>query len=568
MACALEIQQSLAASPIQAGAAELKVRIGLHTGTPKLKIDPVSKLIDLSGTDVDKTARVQALAVGGQVLISEETQALAKSNEVHDWGFWELKGLGRHRIFEVLWEGKTPERPSGRPWLEAERFPTRFVGREIEVAMVLDALRNARLVTLTGMGGIGKTRLADEAAARMGQGFEDGVFFVDLADTEDSEAAVVSELIARIGIDPSGFPDEAAAVQGTLRNHHALLVLDNFEAVMSAAPLIGRLLRKCPGLRFLVTSQQPLGVGGERLREVPPMDAPADQTSVTTDTLKGLDGFRLFRERARDRKRLGHPAWEVTDADTPVIAEILQLTDGVPLSIELAAAHIAGKPAAAIRDGLHANVMDFLQQAPGHTPEERRHESLRACIDWSFNLLPRKERALFPKLSVFVGGFFAADAAEVCGGKNAPALLDSLRERSLLVWEESLGKTRYRMLPTVREYAAERLGNRAKAIRQLHSQHFLNVLDRADEQIFGKEQMAGINRISADLENIRAGMDAAVRSDDHSAVVRYSQALAGCGKTPTPWRFAHESDLTRCHSDRSEESSQARNMLFLNQLDE
>ncbi len=520
VACTTEIQKNLTNSPIQAGAAALRVRIGLHTGTPEVYRDPVSKLIDLSGTDVDRASRVVALAGGGQILISDETHALAKSKEVHDWGFWELKGLGRHRIFEVLWEGKTPERPSGRPWLKAGRFPTRFVGREAEIAEVMDAVESERLVTLTGMGGIGKTRLADEVAARMGQGFEDGVFFVDLADIEDSEAAVVSEIISRIGIDPAGFPDEAAAVRETLRNHRALLVLDNFEAVMSAAPFIGRLLKECPGLRFLVTSQRPLGLDGEQRIPVRPMDVAPSESSTDADSLGRMDGFKLFRDRARlnDRK------WEVSDADAAVVAEILESTDGIPLSIELAAARVGKEPLNAIREGLKARRIEFLKRA-GDTADEKRHAGIRACVDWSFNLLPLKERTLFPKLSVFVGGFFADGATGVCGEKNAPALLDSLRERSLLVWEESLGKARYRMLPTVREYAAERLGDKAETVRQRHAEHFLNVLDRANVQIYGKEQMTGINRISADLENIRGGMDAAVRNGDHLAVVRHSQAF-------------------------------------------
>lgn len=520
VACAVEIQQRLAASPILAGCDPLEVRIGLHTGTPIVFRDEVSKLIDLSGADVDKAARVEALAKGGQALISEETRTLAKPKEVHDWGLWELKGIARHRIFEVLWPGKEPERPAGRPWLEPVRFLTRFVGREAEISHVMDTVLAHRLVTLRGMGGIGKTRLADEVVARVSQEFDDGVFVVELAQTHNSEASVVSELVARLEVKLPGFPDEAAALQATLRNRKALLVLDNFQAVMFAAPLVGQLLRRCPGLHFLVTSQRLLDMDGEQQIEVQPMAAPAAQPAIPVESLAQLDSFQLFRDRARLKK----PGWEVKPDEAPVVAEILELTDGVPLSIELAAARIDSRPLASIRDGLKQNRVEFLK-GTGPGVEEKRHASIRACIDWSFNLLSPEEQALFPKLSVFVGGLFAEDVAQICQAGNASALLDSLQGQSLLLWEESLGGTRYRMLPTVREHAAEKLGAQAGELRRRHGEHFLEVLDRADNQIRGKEQMAGIARITADLDNIRAGMETAIEADDHRMVVRCSQAF-------------------------------------------
>jgi len=520
VACASEIQQRLAGSPIQAGPGVLRIRIGLHTGTPTVYRDSVSQRIDLAGTAVDKAARVQGLARGGQVLISEETRVLAKPKDVQDWGLWELKGLGRHRILEILWPGKTPERPSGRPWLEPVRFLTRFVGRGAELAQVMNSVLNHRLVTLRGMGGIGKTRLADEAATRVSQEFDDGVFFVELAYTRNSEDAVVAELVAKLGVRLAGFPDQVTALLATWQNRRALLVLDNFEAVMSAVAMIGRVVKRCPGLHFLVTSQRPLGIAGEQQIEVVPMPAPAAQPIATADSLAQLDSFKLFRERAR-LKKVG---WELSRVEEPLVVEILELTDGIPLSIELAATRVERGPLSAIRDGLRLNCVEILKRS-GPAIEEQRHAGIRACIDWSFNLLSPEDRALFPKLAVFVGGFFAEDAAQVCQEGNASALLDSIWEQSLLAWQESLGKARYRMLPTVQAYAAERLGDRAQEMRTRHAQHFLEVLYRADDQIRGKGQMTGIARISADLENIRAGMETATQAQDHRMVVRYSQAF-------------------------------------------
>ncbi len=520
IACAVQIQQGLIADPIQTGLAPLAVTIGIHVGTPIVYRDPVSDLIDLSGTDVDKAARVEGLAGGGQVLLSEELKVLAKPTTVHDWGLWELKGLGRHRIFEVLWPGKVPSRPVGRPWLSPVRFLTSFVGREPEIAQIMDAVRGNRLVTLKGMGGIGKTRLADEVAARVSQTFDDGVVFVDLANTPNSEKGVVAELLVRLAVKPADFPDEASAVLSTLENWRGLLVLDNFEVVMAAARFIVRLLRRCPALRVLVTSQRLLGVDGEQQIDVPPMTPPATQPDITPEVLGRLDSFQLFRERARAKR----PGWDAGPVEAPLVGEILGLTDGIPLSIELAAARVDRISLPTLRDGLQRNRSEFLKRT-GPTIEEQRHASMWACIDWSFKLLSTEEQALFPRLAVFAGGCFAEDVEAICDVQDTPALLDSLFGQSLLAWEESLNRTRYRMLPTVREYAAEKLGSQADPLRRRHAQHFLRVLDRADDQIRGKEQMAGIARITADLDNIRLGMESAIQAQDHRTVVRYSQAF-------------------------------------------
>jgi predicted ATPase/class 3 adenylate cyclase len=520
-ACAVDIQQRLAKSPISTSSGSLKVRIGLHTGLPKVYRDNASGKIDLSGTDVDKAARVEGLARGGQVLISEETKTLTRPKEAHDWGLWELKGLGRHQIFEVLWPGKEPERPAGRPWLEPVRFLTRFVGRAREIAQIMDAVLADRLVTLRGIGGIGKTRLADEVATRVSQQFDDGLFFVELAETQNSEASVVAELVAKVEVKVAGFANEATALLASLQNRKILLLLDNFEVVMSAAPFIGKLLKGCPGLHILVTSQQLLGVDAEQQIEVEPMVAPAPQTSITPESLGQFDSFKLFCERARRK----NTDWDVSPANAAIAAEILELTDGIPLSIELAASWTDRIVLAELRDGLKKKRSEFLKKS-GPGTEEKRHASIEACIGWSFNLLSKPEKDFFPKLSVFVGGFFAEDAVQVCETKNASTLLDTLQGHSLLTWEESLARTRYRMLPTVQEYATEKVRQQTKELRQRHAHHFLEVLDRADNQIRGKEQMAGINRISADLDNIRAGMETAIQERDHHMVVSYSQAFA------------------------------------------
>lgn len=400
---------------------------------------------------------------------------------------------------------------------QAIRFLTRFVGREAEITQVIENLRNKRLVTLRGMGGIGKTRLADAVAARVSEQFEDGVFFTELANVGDSQESVVSELVGNLDVKVAGFPDEATALLTTLQNRKLLLVLDNFEAVMSAAPLVSRLLKACPNVHILITSQRLLGVAGEQQIEVLPMAVASPHPSLTPESLVQLDSFQLFCDRARLKK----PSWDLTLGEAPLVAEILDLTDGIPLSIELIAAWLDRIVLTELRDGLKKKRLEYLKRS-GPSVEERRHASMRACIDWSFDLLPREEKNLFPKLSVFSGGFFAGDAAQVCQVKNAAPLLDSLRQHSLLMWDESLGETRYRMLPTVQEYAVKKLRKEARRLRFRHAQHFLEILERAGKQIQGKAQIAAITRITAHLDNIRSGMETAIENRNHRMVVRYS----------------------------------------------
>jgi class 3 adenylate cyclase len=255
VACAAAIQQELDRSPIPVGAEFIAVRIGVHTGEPTVLLDKVSGRIDLLGTAVNKAARVEGLAVGGQVLASEETHTLAKQHSAHDWGMWELKGLGRNRIFEILRPGKEPQSPRGRRVQLPLRFLTSFIGRERELNDLMDDVKQHRLVTLKGTGGIGKTRLADQIARRLSDLFSDGVFFVPLTDISNSRQAVVSELITCLAIKTAGFPSEEAALIHEMKGRTALLVLDNFEAVQSISPILHKLLLECPELHLVVTSQ-------------------------------------------------------------------------------------------------------------------------------------------------------------------------------------------------------------------------------------------------------------------------------------------------------------------------
>ncbi len=303
VACAIAIQRRLADNPIAITDKDfLQIRIGIHTGTPIVYRDLVSGRVDLSGTDVDKAARVEGMANGGQVLISEETKILAKSQTTHDWGKWELKGLDAHRIFEVVRPGQQPRQPVGWPVVEPVRFLTKFVGRERELRDVIEMVLHNRLVTLTGMGGIGKTRLADEVFQRRGGDFPDGAAVVQLAETADNEQAVVSKLTVQLGVKVDGFPDEETALRAALQNRRMIVVLDNFESVMSGVSILGRLLHQCPAVHFLVTSQRPLGLDGESEHYVEPMAVPSRDVWDRVEVLAVLESFLLFRDRVPEQK--------------------------------------------------------------------------------------------------------------------------------------------------------------------------------------------------------------------------------------------------------------------------
>jgi predicted ATPase/class 3 adenylate cyclase len=520
--CASEIQVRLRGSPIlTTGGQRLQVRIGIHTGEPKVYRDPVSGRIDLFGTDVDKAARVEGLAQGDQILVSEQTRVLVRSVSVHDWQDYELKGLGRHRIFEVLYPGKAPQRPSGRPWIRPVRYLTQFVGRQIELSRAMHAVLHhpGRLVTLRGMGGIGKSRLADEVAVRVSQAFDDDVVFIDLAAVPDSAQAVAAELVARLGVKLRTASEEALLTE--LQSRRMLLVLETFEAVMTAAPLMGRLLRGCPDLHLLVTSQSLLGVDGEQQIEVLAMPHPESTPDFPVDQLRCLDSFQLFRDRARLRR----PDWDIGAQEAPLVAAIINATDGIPLAIELAAAWVDQVTLDMLKNGLQERQAEYLRRS-GPTIEERRHASMRACIDWSYSLLGREEQELFPQLAVFHGGFFAEDVAAVCQVGAAASVLQSLAAQSLIFWQDRRGKTRYGMLPTVRQVALEKLGDKRPALQRRHANHYLSLLALADDAIRSERQAIAIGQVSDELENFRAGSKTVHKIKDHLGAAQYALGLA------------------------------------------
>ncbi|MBB4687031.1 BTAD domain-containing putative transcriptional regulator [Amycolatopsis jiangsuensis] len=378
---------------------------------------------------------------------------------------------------------------------------TSFVGREGELHQVADLLRHARLVTLLGPGGAGKTRLAVEVAANAGP-----CAFVELAShvADDVEAAVLGALGLRQTASPlrgAGGPEPVDRIVSALRDQAMVLVLDNCEHVVAtAAGLVARLLPVCPGLRVLATSREPLGITGEQLAPIPRLTVPPPGTPAA-ETL-GYPAVRLFADRAR----ASDPAFRVDEHTAGDVIRICTALDGLPLALELAAARVRTLPVAEIAARLDDR---FRLLARGSRTAQPRHRSLRGAVEWSWDLLDDDERRLARRLTVFSGGATLAYAEEVCG---VPAeLLPELADKSLV--EHSAG--RYRMLETIRAFCAEKLAGAGETeqLRQAHAQTFLRLAEEADPKLRTAAQLAWLDRLDAEYDNLVAALRWAATAD-------------------------------------------------------
>jgi non-specific serine/threonine protein kinase len=426
--------------------------------------------------------------------------------------------------------GRTTHAPPGAPPAATAPAPppaalTPLVGRERELALAVTLLARARLVTLTGPGGTGKTRLALEVARRAEPRHADGVYVVPLAAVPAPEL-VASAVAQATGLQEIGSlrPDEQALRYFARRQ--ALLVLDNFEHLADAAPFVAALLAGAPRLTILVTSRAPLHVHGEHELPVPPLGLP-DPGAATARAAGDAEAVRLFVQRAA----AGRPDFALTDANAADVAAICRRLDGLPLAIELAAARVKLLAPRAILARL-AQRLDLLRSDARDVAP--RHRTLRDVIDWSYGLLAPEEQALFRELSVFVGGFTLDSAAAVAGaagGGDAVDVLDrvaSLADKSLLVRREQPdGEPRFHMLETVREYALARLeeGGDAAAARAAHRAHFLALAEEAASHLRGPTQVAWLERLDREHDNLRAALVDAQAADDVGAAARLGVAL-------------------------------------------
>jgi predicted ATPase/DNA-binding CsgD family transcriptional regulator len=410
---------------------------------------------------------------------------------------------------------RPPERPpAGRLPVEL----TSFVGREREVAEVVAALAGARILTLTGAGGCGKTRLALRAAGAAGARRPDGAWCVELAPIADP-GLVAPALATALGVRPLPGRDDLAAAVAALASRRALVLLDNCEHLAEeAAGVAEALARGCPGVTVLATSREPLGAAGEVRWRVPSMTVPAAAEADSPAAALRSDAVRLFVERA-GRAR---PGFVLTAAEAPAVVRICRELDGIPLAIELAAARMGALPAAAVADAL-ADRFRLLTGGPRTALPRQR--TLRASVDWSHDLLAEPERTLLRRLGVFAGGFAAATAERVCAGRGIEArdvlpLLTSLVDRSLIAAEERDGGLRFRLLETVRGYALERLAEAGEErwARERHLAAFLAVAEAALDELVTPRQPEVLDALDLEGANLAQALGFAAQTDAASAL--------------------------------------------------
>jgi predicted ATPase/class 3 adenylate cyclase len=510
---------------------DVRVRMGIHTGEAILTGD------GYVGLSLHQVARITAAGHGGQVLVSNATRtlvadALPEGVAFKDLGEHRLKDLARpERLAELLIPGLERAHPPLRTLdIRRNNLPlqlTTFVGRrDLETARAL--FGSTRLLTLTGPGGTGKTRMALQLAAEVAHEFTDGVFFVAL-DSIFDPTLVPSAIAESLQID-SGTDPPLERVIATLRDRTLLLVLDNFEQVLEGgAALVTRILREAPNVKILVTSRIVLRASGEQEFAVPPLGLPTDGSMPTLEDATRSEAVMLFVERAMAVQ----PSFVLTGANAPLIGDIVGRLDGLPLAIELAAARTRVLPL----DTLRARLDDRLSILTGGARDlPARQQTLRGAIDWSFDLLDEPDRRLFERFAVFTGGACLSEAEVICGpaselGREPLDGLASLVEKSLVrsvPGNES--EPRFAMLATIREYALVRLdaNAEAEAVRRRHAEAYLDLAERSGPHVTGTESRRWLDRIQLDHDNIRAALDWAVDRDEAGLGLRMVAAT---------WRF-------------------------------
>ncbi|NUR88439.1 MAG: AfsR/SARP family transcriptional regulator, partial [Nonomuraea sp.] len=409
--------------------------------------------------------------------------------------------------------------PAERPTTNLPAPVSKLVGRDEALAEICALAESERLVTLTGTGGVGKTRLALEAAHRLLDAYQDGAWFVALDQATHSPAEAIMAALD-IREDPSG-GDVHERLAAALRPRRALLVLDNCEHVVErVAELAELLLRAAPHLSVLATSREPLGVYGEVLWSVPPLDLP---TGTELTEMARSDAVRLFVARAAASAR----GFALEAGNAQAVAQLCRRLDGIPLALELAATRVRALGV----QGVVARLDDrFKLLASGRRGAPARQQTLMAVIDWSWDLLSDEERVVLRRLAVHADGCTLESAESVCGdpGLDVLDLLARLVDRSLVVVVEGAGGVRYRLLESVSEYCAGRLADAGElaAVRRAHLSHYLDLAVRAEPELYGRDQREWLLRLDAESANLRAALDTAAAENDAASALRLVNALA------------------------------------------
>ncbi|MBK8550731.1 MAG: hypothetical protein IPL53_06580 [Ignavibacteria bacterium] len=493
----------------------VRVRMGINTGDAEWNGHRYFGYLTLA-----KTNRIMSAGYGGQILISQNTFSLLKDNmqdhySVIDLGEKCLKDLKKPEfIYQIVLHGLRSDFPPLKT-SDAKRNnlpvqPTKFIGRERDISGLKELLLNNSLVTLTGTGGAGKTRLSIETADLLLNEFKDGVWFFDFS-ALTNPCHILQSVASVFKLAETGSGKLLDVVKNYLRNKEMLLILDNCEHVISESSKLAEIfLRSCPRIKILATSREALKIAGEINYHIPALTMPELKEDLTGQSLIPFESVKLFLNRAKMVK----PDFVINNSNATVIAKLCRELDGIPLAIELAAARLRVLSPLEILENIH-NRFELLKHDSRNVSP--RQQTLRSLIDWSYNLLSEKEKTLFGRLSVFKGGFSLQSATEVCSGKgiNKNEMLDlitSLTEKSLVVVNESGNRIRYRMLETIRQYSEERYCNK-KEMQRKHFNYFLKLSEKSESKLKGAEQFIWIGILESELDNLRAAIRWSLKED-------------------------------------------------------
>jgi len=528
LAATVDLQHALSDAAATHGIA-LRVRCGLHAGVVERRDN------DFFGSPVNRAARIMSAAHGGQVLLSqavvdEVRNMLPATVSLRDLGRVRLKDLSTpERVYQVVHPRLRQEFPALRS-LEAtpNNLPlqlTSFVGRDKELAELQRLLASTRLLTLTGSGGCGKTRLSLHLAADSLERFPDGAWLVELAPLADAE--LVPQTVASV-LGLKGEPGKpiGQSLIAHLKDKRLLLMLDNCEHLLDGcAKLVGTLVGLCPAITVLASSREALGIAGEQAYRVPSLALPDPGHVDTSESVAAFEAVQLFTDRAR----LARPDFQVSLQNAAALASICHRLDGIPLAIELAAARVRSLSIDEINRKLDQR---FQLLTGGSRTALPRQQTLRSLIDWSYDLLSDREGQLLQRLSVFLGGWTLAAAEQVCADDGVADnevldLLASLCDKSLVLVDENDGSYRYRLLETVRQYARERLltSGGGESVRARHRDFFLALAEETHAKLKGPEQAMWLRRLEAEHENLRASLEWSLVDAGLNAGLRLCGAL-------------------------------------------
>ncbi|MEX1093731.1 MAG: adenylate/guanylate cyclase domain-containing protein [Acidimicrobiia bacterium] len=523
VAAGIDIQLALASETWSHGG-RIRVRIGIHTG------NGVLGAANYVGVDVHRAARVASAAHGGQVLVSSTTAQtvgdhLPLGSALRNLGSHRLPGFDRaEMLHQLIAQGLEEDFPPPAGAVSRSKLPdvlSEFVGRERELARGENMVRASRLVTLTGPGGTGKTRLSIELGRRLEADFDDGAYFIPLATIHDPDL-IPSKILEGMGLETAAAVDPTTHLQRYLAERSVLLILDNFEHLLEGVSIVAALLGSATGLRVVATSRIPLRVAGEQEFPVPSLEVPDHSARIGEDLAPSV---RLFASRASAVR----PDFELTNANIATVSSITRSLDGLPLAIELAASRMRSLTPEVILERLNNHLL-----ASSSTELPERQRSMVNAIGWSYDFLEEPERRLFEKLSVFAGTFSLDQAEAVCdidgGGVDVLDGLTALVESSLIHQIQTSGTPRFRMLTVIREYGYAALVARGieSEIQERHAEVLLRLAEMAHAEILTSRQRYWLDRLSADHDNLRAAMDHSIHQKDITVALRF----AGC-----LWRF-------------------------------